>query len=691
MLKKNRVDRHRACCRWLLAVLVLLHPAFTAHAQVGTWNIYAAYHDIQDICATNDHQLFVLASNSLYQYNQNDQSITTFDKVNGLTDTGISLIAWNTQVRRLIAVYENANIDLLDTSGNTINISSLYSKTMTQDKTVNSIYIYQQYAYLATAFGIVKVNMEQAEVSESYILNLNASRVAIADGCIWLQTTDRQVWKATLSANLQNPANWAQTADYSESLFAASNSDYDTYYPTVSRLSPGGPKYNSFYESRFTGGRLYTTGGYFLSAKPGKDNPGIVQVYDGDNWTVFQDSLKAITGIDYADMNCIDIDPTDNNHVFVGGRSGLYEFQSGQFKTLYNKSNSPLRPAIDASKELPDDYTLVHGAKFDSQGNLWVLNSQARNTSLLELTKDGEWNDHSHEELLDDSQVSMSGMRRMLIDSMGRLWFVNTHYADPAVLCYDPRSDELYKYNRFSNQDGISYNVVEVYDIAEDLQQNIWVGTDKGLFYIDRNEAEQVGKEQATFCQVKVPRNDGTDYADYLLTGMSVSSIAIDGGNRKWIGTNGAGVFLISADNMQQLQHFTKDNSKLISNNIMSIAIDNQSGKTFFLTDNGLCSYISDATVAQETMTKDNVYAYPNPVTPDYTGLITVVGLSLNADVKIVSPSGKLIAEGRSNGGSFTWDGCDRQGRRVASGVYMVVTATSDGKKGTVCKIAIVK
>ena len=100
---------------------------------------------------------------------------------------------------------------------------------------------------------------------------------------------------------------------------------------------------------------------------------------------------------------------------------------------------------------------------------------------------------------------------------------------------------------------------------------------------------------------------------------------------------------------------------------------------------------MSDASVSNSSMSKDNVYAYPNPVTPDFTGLITIVGLSLNADVKILSPSGKLIAEGRSNGGTFTWDGCDRDGKKVASGVYMVATATSDGSKGTVCKIAIIR
>ena len=90
-------------------------------------------------------------------------------------------------------------------------------------------------------------------------------------------------------------------------------------------------------------------------------------------------------------------------------------------------------------------------------------------------------------------------------------------------------------------------------------------------------------------------------------------------------------------------------------------------------------------------MTKDNVYAYPNPVKPDYTGLITVTGLTLNADVKIVTSNGTLVAQGRSNGGTFTWDGCDAKGKRVASGIYMVETATEDGGKGTVCKIAVIK
>ena len=182
-----------------------------------------------------------------------------------------------------------------------------------------------------------------------------------------------------------------------------------------------------------------------------------------------------------------------------------------------------------------------------------------------------------------------------------------------------------------------------------------------------------------------------SNYADYLLANIDISSIAIDGANRKWIGTFTNGVYLISADNMTQVQHFTTDNSSLLSNMVTSIAINHTTGEVFFGTDKGLCSYVSDATQTNAEMTTDNVWAYPNPVEPGYTGNITITGLSLNADVKILSANGAIVNEGHSNGGTYVWDGCDQKGRRVASGIYMVTTATNKGEKGTVCKIAIIR
>ena len=633
--------------KWFLPFYLLTF--LPLHAQVGTWENYLAYHELQNICAASNNQLFVLASNSLYQYNQNDESITTYDKVTGLNDTYITHIAWNPKVQKLIAVYQNSNIDLIDTKGNITNISALYTKIMTESKTVNRLIIDDIFVWLDCDFGYVKVNMQKAEITDTY---------------------------------------WPNNPDYPKYLPSYDEyKDLETYRPVVEKLNPIGPKYNHFYESTFLNGKLYTTGGYFLSGMNDYNYPGTIQVYDGNDWMIYEDNLSEKTGYPYLDINCISVDPTDETHVYAGGRCGLYEFKDGQLLNYYNKDNSPLRPAIDRGTELGNDYVLINGIQFDQAGNLVVLNSQARGVNMLVLSKDHTWTSY-HQELLDNSDgISLSGLRSMFFDSRGLLWFVNTSWMDQSVCCYNPSTDKLFKYSNWVNQDGISYSLTFVNSVCEDKEKNIWVGTNLGPFMI---KSDEVGQEDVTFYQIKVPRNDGTDYADYLLYGVNISHIAIDGGNRKWFATNGAGAFLISADNIQQIANFKEDNSYLLSNTISSTAINPKTGKVYFLTDKGLCSYQGDATEPSEEMTKDNVYAYPNPVTPDYTGLITITGLTYDADVKITASNGALIAQGRSNGGMFTWDGNDRQGRRVASGIYFVITATSEGKSGTVCKIAII-
>ena len=637
--------------RWwwqlILSLLFAFHCSlFTSTAQVGTWKNYLAYHDVQSICKA-DNNLFVLASNDLYQYNLNDQSITTYDKVNGLSDTHITYIAWNQKAKRLIAIYENSNIDLIDTDGNIINISALYNKAMTEDKTITGISIDGVYAYLTTSFAIIKINMQKAEIAETYTTN--------------------------------NP-------DYPTDLTPYQD-DYDAYISTVSTLNTGGPAYNRFYESKFINGTLYTTGGYFLPAMPDNATPGTIQVYDGNNWTLYQEHINEITGYAYVDNCCIDADPNDPQHVFVGGRCGLYEFQDGKLVTYYNKDNSPLMGANDRGNQLGNDYVLILGIKFDAKGNLWVLNSLGNGVSLMEYTTDHQWVNHHNTLLTDDNSITVPGLSKMMIDSRGLLWFVNNNWKNPSVFCYDMDNDILLKYDDIINQDEVKYQSYAINAIAEDKEGNMWVGTDIGPFMIQKSE---IGQNKVTFYQVKVPRNDGTNYADYLLNGISINSIAIDGGNRKWFGTTSAGVFLISSDNIVQEENFTTDNSNLLYNNVSSISINNQTGEVFFLSDNGLCSYQSNAVEPAQEMTKDNINVYPNPVTPDYTGLVTITGLTYDADVKITTANGAIVAEGRSNGGMFNWDCCNKQGKRVASGVYMVITATSDGKKGTVAKIAVI-
>ena len=646
----------RHICQWfnhtkvkgLFLLPFYLFTFLPLQAQVGTWKHYLAYHEVQDICSTGDY-LFVLASNGLYQYNLNDQSITTYDRTNGLSDTHITHIGWSQQAKRLIAVYENSNIDLIDAKGNVTNISALYSKSTTEDKTVTDVRIDGIYAWLITNFAILKVNMQRGEIADTYTPN--------------------------------HP-------EYPTSLPEKSTADYDKYISTVKTLKPFGPDYNHFYEAKFLNGKLYTTGGYFISGIPDPVYPGIIQVYDGNDWMTYEENIGDKTGYRYIDINCLDVMPGNPQYVIAGGRSGMYEFIDGKLVRYHNKDNSPLRGAFDRGNELGNEYVLISGMKFDNNGHLWVLNNQTQGVTLLEFDPvENKWTNHHNKILTNDNGIGKHTFRSLFIDSRGLLWFVNDNWVEPAVFCCDMSNDAIVKYDSFVNQDGQRYSVSWITCVCEDKEGNIWVGTDKGPFMIQKNE---IGESSVTFYQVKIPRNDGSNFADYLLNNVSISAIAIDGGNRKWFGSDNAGVFLMSADNMEQLQSFTTSNSKLISDNIAYISINPTSGEVFFLSDKGLCSYQSDANNPAETMDNDQIRAYPNPVTPDYTGLITVTGLTYDADVKITSSNGALIAEGRSNGGMFIWDGKDRNGKRVASGIYMVITATSSGNKGTVCKIAVI-
>ena len=628
---------------FLIAQLSIINCQLSI-AQIGTWRAFMSYYEPQQIVKAGSNTLFVRASNSLYSYHLNDHSITTYDKVNTLSDTYISYIAWSQQAKRLIITYQDGNIDLMDLQENVINISGLYNKLITGDKNVSSIRIDGIYAYLICGFGIVKVNMQRAEITDSY-----------------------------------KPSH----PEYPTSLPEEDNSDYDRYIDLVKTLKPDGPQFNYFGFMIFSNNRLYGCNGDFNHDYP-------IQILNNNAWTIYQhEGISEQTGVSFQGAFCLDVDPSNPDHIFAGSRNGLYEYLNGQFIKYYDNSNSPIEPFDGVNK----DYQLVTGTKFDSQGNLWFLNSSAPTTALVKY-HNGTFTKLNHSELmkLNTGQIknrSNAELSKMIIDSKGKMWFANNNWVTPAIYQYDLENDKITAYENFVNQDGIIINIHEgVRCVVEDLEQNIWVGTSMGLLLLEKSEIENNGN---VFTQVKVPRNDGTNNADYLLANVDISSIAIDGGNRKWIGTLNNGVYLISADNMTQIHHFTTSNSKLLSNAVLSIAINPTSGEVFFATDKGLCSYVSDATAPNTEMTTDNVRAYPNPVEPGYSGPITISGLSLDADVKILTTNGVVVNQGRSNGGTYVWDGCDQKGRRVASGIYMVATATSKGEKGTVCKIAIVR
>ena len=757
----------------ILSILLMTVCSIVARgAAIGTWTSYLAYGDITQIVPVGK-RVYVLSSKGLFSYNTSDQSVETYDKMNALNDCNISHIAWCQTAKRLIIIYENQNIDLLDDQGKVVNISNYYSKSMMVDKTINEVSVSGSTAYLSTNFGILKINVADAEISATYNLGKKINSTVVHQGFIYASSDsegilvgnmkdnllDKSFWKLDTSVQTKNLAvidnqlyafipgtvyqrtnsgwqsaynchysfftqtgnqvilgtdqyAWIFTSASAPTLISKGLKDvkalaYDSnnkcywcnqsdgklcsmtiednvFTPQLTNINPDGPKYNFFGAMLYANNTLYTCGGGYDSFAE-LNRPATVQTFAEGNWTIYQDDMGEAVGNSMQDITCIDFDPKDHHHVFAGGRAGIYEYLNGRFVRHYNAENSPL---MYSTPDNNPNYILTLGIKFDKQGNLWCLNSLAEKASILELKADGTWESHHHQILMDDNARSLANMKCLILDSRGYFWFVNNHWALPSFYCYDPGSDAINHYTSFINEDGKTLNPNGVKCIAEDKDGNMWIGTNVGPLMLP---SEDLSKgSNPVLQQVKVPRNDGTNFADYLLSDVEITCITIDGGNRKWFGTNGNGAYLISADNMTQVQHFLSTNSMLLSDNIEAITINDETGEVFFSTDNGLCSYMSDATATNETMNKDNVYAYPNPVHPGYTGLITVTGLSMNADVKIVTANGAVVAQGVSNGGTFTWDGCDENGKRVASGVYMVLTATSEGKKGTVCKIAIV-
>ena len=415
---------------------------------------------------------------------------------------------------------------------------------------------------------------------------------------------------------------------------------------------------------------------------------GTLMMYEEDTWASFQEEgITEQTGVWYKNMTSIVQDPTDENHHYASSfGQGIYEFRDMKFVAHHTDQNSGLESAIPGTNR----YTRICRLQYDKQGNLWITNGHAE--SPLKIMKpNGDFVDLYYDEL-----SKLPTVTEVLFDSRGWVWVVSMRY-DVRLFCIDMNGtlentadDRIRTFNeKFVDQDGQSTEIYYINDIAEDLNGDLWVMTDKGPYVL--YNPSKAFDDKYRFTKIKVPRNDGTNYADYLLDGVYTTCMTIDDANRKWIGTLNNGLYLITGDGLETVHHFTKDNSPLPSNTIESLALQHSSGELYIGTNQGLVSYTTDATRGEVAYDDEKVYAYPNPVTPDYNGLITIVGLKANSHVKITNTAGRLVAEGASLGGTFTWDGKTPYGQRVATGIYYVLGSDEEGNEGVVTRILFVK
>ena len=687
----------------LFTLLIYISTVFHAFGlAVGTWQVYPSYANLTEISPAGD-VCFALASGSLFAYNNTTAETTVFNKTTGLAGIDISHIAWSQPAKRLVVAYGDGNIDLVSASGDITNVPGLYLSETVSDKTVSHIYIDRQFAYMSIGVGVMKLDAKKGVIADTYQLGFAVDHSYVKDGYLYAVSKTQGTWRGLLTDNLLDKNRWQRVGGYaaltddrlnvrdaSTGLWWTRNdagllacytlsTDGTRTYKTEGVL-PEGPASNHFYRLYMHGGKLYSVAG-FWAQENNAGYPGEVHVWNGQNWSEFEQPTSQMIGHDYIDLLCMDFDPKKEGHVMVGAKGGVYEFQDGKFIKHYGRQNSVLESGVNS-----DNYTIVSTLKYTDNGDLWVLNSMVDNPIWKIEHGSGNWVNYPHPEMSTPAKYNLVSLLQSR-NNKNIMWFANNYYTENRLYAYDFVNDKLVGHGpNFTNEDGTVITPVMVYALAEDLDGNVWIASSNGPFYI--SSADAIAGNDA-FIQHKVPRNDGTNLADYLLSDVKTRCIAVDGANRKWMGTEN-GVFLISSDCNTLLQHFTTENSPLPSNTVYDICIDNNSNIVYFATERGLCSYASDATQPSEEMTKDNVYAYPNPVTPEYTGKITIVGLSFNADVKIVTSNGALVNQGRSTGGSYQWDGRDLKGKRVASGVYMVQAATETGDKGVVCRIAVV-
>lgn len=392
-------------------------------------------------------------------------------------------------------------------------------------------------------------------------------------------------------------------------------------------------------------------------------------LYQNKEWSKLSlpDSLK--------DLNCVAIDPKDKTHFVFGSMGfGVIEFKNNVFSKVYNVYNTPMI-GFGGSNQL-----WLTGINFDKNSNIWALNSGS--TRAVSVFKGGVWNNLNF-----DNVYSKPTISKIIFDKYDQAWMVMARsvgvmvYKDVNSLTTPSPSNT--KLLSAAKGNGL-LPTPDIYSICEDLDGKIWLGTGKGVavFYNPENvftgsnfDSQQILIEQDNHVQI-------------LLENDIITAIAVDGVNRKWIGTESSGVYCFTSDGQTQIYHFSTDNSPIYSNIIRDVAVDDVSGDVFIATEKGVQSFRTSVIKGFEDFS--NLHVFPNPVKPGYSGNMYITGLIDEAVVKITDVAGNLVWETKSQGGQVEWNVETFSGKRVASGVYMVYCASVNGELTGTTKFLVV-
>ena len=505
--------------------------------------------------------------------------------------------------------------------------------------------------------------------SEDELFLLNWNSVLVFDGG---QTSVRYFYD---DPN-RSPSLYSAAVDQNK-LWVADNQNglwmWHREYNVIELLAANGPLSDKCYNLCCEGGVLASVAGGYFGWAPAYFAP-VCNFFQQEKWSSLSSEFQQY-GV-ARDLINVAINPLNPNECYVGSwGNGLFKCVNGKVVMHYDESNSPLKGMID------EEDGRVSGLCFDSYGNLWVTNS---NTTflLMVLKTDGNW------VVVNRLRGELSTVAQYVyVDSRGYKWVTIPRSTTHSLYVYDDnktidnQTDDRLKVVDMNIAAEVESSVVKC--ITEDKNGRMWIGTNKGV--------KVIYDPARVFEGTSYPRNiimEQGGYASVLLEFEEVSCIAVDGANRKWMGTTKAGVFLMNDTGTEELLHLTTENSVLLSDVIYDIAIDANTGEVFFSTDKGICSYRGTATEGSEYY--EEVKVFPNPVHSGYTGVIAVSGLMEDSFCKIVDAAGNLIWQGYANGGELIWDGKDFKGRRPATGVYFVFSSSKSGKEKNVAKFLFV-
>jgi hypothetical protein len=392
--------------------------------------------------------------------------------------------------------------------------------------------------------------------------------------------------------------------------------------------------------------------------------PGYMSALENEWWSIIpNDGVYDLIGVAIA--------PYDKSVMFATSFvQGVFEYKDNSMVRNFNMTNSSLDTMGGGTLRTTSPV-------FDKNNNLWLGNWGVSSPLVVRMA-DGTWKSFA-------VPGGIQYLEKIFIDSRNILWLLCER--EKKLIVFNPAgtisNTSWAQLNLSLPEDKGSFN--NIYSVTEDKDGKIWLGTDKGI-KVYYNPSQLFTNPNILPEPVYVTKDSLTEL---VLGAEAVRYIKVDAANRKWIGTDNSGVFLLSADGKQELFHFTMENSPLLSNVILSIEIDGESGEVYFGTDRGLISFRYTATDGKEKY--EELKIFPNPVREDFDGYISISGLKEKSEVKITDAFGGLVYRTASDGGTAVWDGKRFNGEKAATGVYFVFVNDETGKERQAGKILFIK